>query len=103
MWWLYGPVLVVVQKQHQLIVCSLATASIQLQLVAELAFEDCLMEGGADRIRDALDSLGMVCYGEVRLVGAEGDEGRRYIFRKVNRVLYFQRACTVDSVISINI
>ena len=61
------------------------------------------MEGRADWIGDALDSLGMVmCYhDEVRLVSTEGDEGRRSILRKVNWVLYFQRACMVDSVISI--
>ena len=88
-WRLNGPVLVVIQKQHQLIVFSLATAPIQLQLVAELSLEDCLVEGGADWIRDALDSLGMVGYNEVGLVSTEGDEGRRSIFRKVNRVLYF--------------
>ena len=60
------------------------------------------MEGRADWIGDALDSLGMVmCYNEVRLVSTEGDEGRRSILRKVNWVLYFQRACMGDSVISI--
>ena len=100
-WRLDGPVLVVIQKQHQLIVFSLATTPIQLQLVAELTLEDCLMEGGADWIRYAFDLLGMVCYDEVRLVSTEGDEGRRSILRKVNWVLYFQRACMGDSVISI--
>ena len=61
------------------------------------------MEGRADWIGDALDSLGMVmCYHvEVRLVSTERDEGRRSIMRKVNWVLYFQRACMGDSVISI--
>ena len=61
------------------------------------------MEGRADWIGDALDSLGMVmCYHvEVRLVSTEGDEGRRSILRKVNWVLYLQRAYMGDSVISI--
>ena len=69
-----GTVFVVIQNQQELVAFSLSTSSVQLQLIALLALEDCLLEGGTDRKGNSLDSLKVVRYGKIRFVSTEGDE-----------------------------
>ena len=69
-----GSIFVVIQDQQELVSFSLSTSSVQLQLIALLALEDCLLEGGTDRKGNSLDSLKVVRYGKIRFVSTEGDE-----------------------------
>ena len=69
-----GSIFVVIQNQQELVAFSLSTSSVQLQLIALLALEDCLLEGGTDRKGNSLDSLKVVRYGKIRFVSTEGDE-----------------------------
>ena len=84
MWRLDGSFFVVIQNQQELVAFSLSTGSVQLHLIALLAFKDCLLEGGTGRKGNALDALEVVRDGKVRLkvirdgkvrlVSTEGDE-----------------------------
>ena len=55
-----GSIFVVIQDQQELVSFSLSTSSVQLQLIALLALEDCLLDGGTDGKGNALDALKVV-------------------------------------------
>ena len=69
-----GSIFVVIQNQQELIAFTLSTSSVQLQLIALLALEDCLLEGGTGGKGNALDVLKVVRDFKVGLVSTEGNE-----------------------------
>ena len=69
-----GSIFVVIQNQHELVAFTLSNGSVQLQLIALLALEDCWLEGGTGGKGNALDALRVVRDGKVRSVSTEGDE-----------------------------
>ena len=69
-----GSIFVVIQNQQELVAFTLSTSSVQLHLIALMALEDCLLEGGTGGKGNALDALWVVRDGKVRLVSTEGDE-----------------------------
>ena len=69
-----GSIFVVIQNQQELVAFPLSTGSVQLQLIALLALQDCLLEGGTGGKGNALDTLKVVRCGKVRSVSTERDE-----------------------------
>ena len=69
-------IFVVVENHHQLVCLSLICRCIELDLVAELAFKDGWLEGGAKRKGDVFQPHWRLRDDQVRLVGAEGDQRR---------------------------
>ena len=67
-------ILVVVQKQQQLISLSLATGLVQFQLVAELTLKDCGEKRGAERESYTWQGKGVLREIQIGLVGAVWDE-----------------------------
>ena len=68
------PIFVVIQNKHQLISLPLTAGLVQLELVAELAFQDCGEEGGAEREVRAIENKGCFREVEIGFVGTERDE-----------------------------
>ena len=68
------PILIVVQKQHQLIFLPLAAGLVQFQLVAELTLKDCGEGGGAEGEGYTWQSKSVFTDAQKSLVSTERDE-----------------------------